>query len=274
MAPIIVSDGGINPSYVGEIITGSEQRFKGYVKDLGQKGLYNEVAAYGLAKFMDLPVPTAYLVCCPTGLMTIRNAPVMIDQDGRAIGHLLFGMVDGGIPLAKKFPLPSFSGFPSEVAATLFAEAAEERSAFLRSWNRVEDAIAFDEWVANGDRHAGNLLWNEQQGDIWLIDHDCAFTGPLWSDASLSPEFRGINHLWESRYPGSPQKGEHIRLQVAVDDLVCRAVAAPLDEFVRAANRSCNSVIAEMEEAALYSFLNLRVPMVGRLLADRAGAVS
>jgi hypothetical protein len=43
----------------------------------------------------------------------------------------------------------------------------------LTAWAEVERAASFDEWIANGDRHFGNIL-HDGRDEFWLIDHDQA----------------------------------------------------------------------------------------------------
>ena len=49
----------------------------------------------------------------------------------------------------------------------------------LLQWDDFSRAAAFDGWVANVDRNAGNLLRNGP-GDYTLIDHDCICTSDDW----------------------------------------------------------------------------------------------
>lgn len=43
----------------------------------------------------------------------------------------------------------------------------------LRRWKHAMSTACFDEWVANSDRHDGNILV-AGDGELWLIDHDLA----------------------------------------------------------------------------------------------------
>lgn len=58
----------------------------------------------------------------------------------------------------------------------------------LANWPKLPAACAFDEWIANADRHAGNLL-TDSQGEFWLIDHGLAIP------AAASPTMPICNHL-------------------------------------------------------------------------------
>ncbi|WP_429809821.1 hypothetical protein [Ensifer sp. B1-9] len=48
----------------------------------------------------------------------------------------------------------------------------------------IASLYEFDEWMANVDRHHGNLLL-AGSGDMWLIDHGNYITGHMWSKEKL-----------------------------------------------------------------------------------------
>jgi hypothetical protein len=50
----------------------------------------------------------------------------------------------------------------------------------IKKWPGRIAAIAFDEWIANADRHFGNLLYNPADQSYWLIDHGDALAGSYW----------------------------------------------------------------------------------------------
>ncbi|POZ49628.1 HipA family kinase [Methylovulum psychrotolerans] len=48
----------------------------------------------------------------------------------------------------------------------------------LADWTGINQAIGFDEWIANGDRHTGNILWDGKEKFV-LIDHNLAMRLPF-----------------------------------------------------------------------------------------------
>ena len=54
----------------------------------------------------------------------------------------------------------------------------------LGRWPRLDTAIAFDEWIANPDRTARNLLFRET-GDFVLIDHGEAIPSDALADTVI-----------------------------------------------------------------------------------------
>lgn len=99
---------------------------------------------------------------------------------------------------------PEFSGRPDNALAfgsitlaagnlrpwvTNLGDAAVKRR--LRSWANLVPACCFDEWIANFDRHAGNILYDGKDR-FWLIDHGLAVAKGLQSDASVNNHLMGV----------------------------------------------------------------------------------
>jgi hypothetical protein len=55
---------------------------------------------------------------------------------------------------------------------------------------------AFDSWVANTDRHDGNILHGSDMS-VWLIDHGRCLTGENWQPADLIP-----NQVYDNKLKG------------------------------------------------------------------------
>jgi hypothetical protein len=54
----------------------------------------------------------------------------------------------------------------------------------------------FDAWVANIDRHPGNLLFGGKE-QVWLIDHGHCLSGPSWTPEDLQEDGDYQNRLTE-----------------------------------------------------------------------------
>ncbi len=70
----------------------------------------------------------------------------------------------------------------------------------IAKWVDLGRLYAFDAWIANIDRHPGNLLFGSR-GDTWLIDHGHCFTGPAWKPEDLDPAYEFMNRLSEWMTP-------------------------------------------------------------------------
>src|SRR5690606_22477174 len=66
----------------------------------------------------------------------------------------------------------------------------------ILAWADLGHLYAFDSWIANIDRHPGNLLFGGKD-EIWLIDHGHCFSGPTWEPSDLDPGAAYRNRLAE-----------------------------------------------------------------------------
>lgn len=165
-------ESGFFETYKGVIET-ADGKIRAYVKLLPQKALANELVCAVLGKAAGLPVPEGYLV--EVSLDDYRDSPFLTSQKlARAIA---FASADLNSPsLARQFG----------------ADDEEAFNSLLANWKRWEEALLFDEWVANADRHPGNFLVKGPD-DVWLIDHSHAFRGPNWYVMDLVPDARTTN---------------------------------------------------------------------------------
>jgi hypothetical protein len=86
--------------------------------------------------------------------------------------------------------VPNLSFQLSNPGIKLPAQIVQE----FAKWPHLGALMAFDIWIANTDRHPGNLLFGGN-GDIWLIDHGHSFTGPTWLGNNLDPSANYANRL-------------------------------------------------------------------------------
>ncbi|KJV08010.1 HipA family kinase [Methylocucumis oryzae] len=54
----------------------------------------------------------------------------------------------------------------------------------IANWSEIQKAIQFDEWIANDDRNAGNILY-DGGNQFYLIDHNRAMRLPFAPDAPI-----------------------------------------------------------------------------------------
>lgn len=171
------NDDNVNATYKGFVRLKNGDRRHAIIKDLNQTQLANELLASVLGKALGLPVPDAYLGFVPNNVLPVSQSKL---ADGS--GHLVFVSADVGTPnLAQQ--VTRHGGF---VAHLLVEE--------LKKWLNLAGLYAFDSWIANTDRHQGNLLI-DGPNNIWLIDHGHAFTGPVWKPSDLDPVVAYQNKL-------------------------------------------------------------------------------
>jgi hypothetical protein len=63
----------------------------------------------------------------------------------------------------------------------------QNKTVFLKlaGWRLITDAIGFDEWIANGDRNPGNVIYDGKD-QFYLIDHNMAMRLPFSPDAPIN----------------------------------------------------------------------------------------
>lgn len=224
---------GINKAVRGIVRTHLGEA-EAYVKRLADaREILVEVVCALLAKRVGLPVPEPILVLVPEHL----GGP-----------QLAFGSTAMGQPNV----------------ATFFAaghQAAVE--AKLRAWKHLTSAACFDEWIANCDRHEGNLLFNGN-GDFWLIDHGLSVHSAVLPVDVLAP----INRLFEVAVAGLTE-GDLLRLRPQVLGVMDAYSGHDLAEVQ---SRLPNGVWSEAAIQSVFSWLTPRQDHLVRLGSERVPA--
>lgn len=162
------NDLGVNETFLGSIRTATEEH-RAYIKVLDDKQLVNELLACVLGRSMGFPVPEGFLLQARSS--DLPDSIKLKQKPGQE--QFVFGSKASGAPsLYQRFN----KDWPSAIE-------------FLKKnrFERWSDVTVFDDWIANGDRHAGNLLI-EPGNKIWWIDHGHGFTGPKWTENDLDCE--------------------------------------------------------------------------------------
>ncbi len=144
---------------------------KSYVKRFSNTrklGLINEVTGYIIAKHCNLPVPQY------AGL--IKTNPKQFDDESNQYNDWAFvvSSLDGTTP-------GSFYDI-SDV------QSCKTLMNLVADWDKVSDAIAFDDWVANEDRHLGNIMV-AGKNKIYLFDHSNLPITINWQAKQLDPNY-------------------------------------------------------------------------------------
>jgi hypothetical protein len=172
-------EGNVNDTFRGQVLTADGQTRQAIIKDLNLVQLCNELVAYCLAREVKLPIPDCYLGIVRGGVLNVSKAPSLTDG-----ARLVFVSVD------VKVPNVTYRWRGSDAAG---------RQALLdeiTNWGDLGHLYAFDAWIANVDRHRGNLLFGGNN-EVWVIDHGHSFTGPDWQADQLDPDTEYRNRLSE-----------------------------------------------------------------------------
>jgi hypothetical protein len=173
-ATLLQDDRGVSETFTGMIEAGSK-RLHAHIKFLSTKGLINELIASVLGSATGLPMPKGFLV-----LAERRDFPTsqVLKANPSDIGFAFACATMDHPSLRRRMKLRS--------------EAL--RLEVLKLWPQWAEAIAFDDWIANWDRHEGNLL-SGGPGEVWLIDNERSFVKLDWTAADLNPAVQVLNQL-------------------------------------------------------------------------------
>ncbi|OWK23965.1 hypothetical protein AJ87_26620 [Rhizobium yanglingense] len=154
----------VNSTFRGQIETDDQKIRFAIIKALHGKELANEIVATIIGAKLGLKVPECYIALAPDESSNFDNA---VPIEG---GRLLFCSCDVEAPsVAAVFSNGNMS-VSSEAMRRIVDRLVKQDIASL---------YEFDEWMANVDRHHGNLLL-AGSGDMWLIDHGNCITGHMW----------------------------------------------------------------------------------------------
>jgi hypothetical protein len=184
------NEGNVNETFRGQILLADGSVKNAVIKDLDERQLCNELHACVLARAAGLPTPDAYLALVRGLDLTVTKAPYLHDGN-----RLVFASVDVKVP---------------NITFRARAASPDEQQQLLRDileWGDLGRLYAFDAWIANIDRHPGNLLFGGRN-EIWLIDHGHCFSGPAWQPNGLDPNAAYPNRLseWLTPYLTVDQK--------------------------------------------------------------------
>jgi len=155
---------GVSETYRG-LIEVDEERIGAYVKLLHPWEIFNEALGSLLCQLVGLSTPKSYLV--------------LVEREDYPQSPLLIGT-----------NAPRALGFASQAmpAQTLSRHVGLKTPGALREfvshWREWPDVLVFDQWIANPDRHSGNLLVGGP-GEIYLIDHGLSFYRRNWFPAQI-----------------------------------------------------------------------------------------
>lgn len=172
-------ENNVNDTFRGQVLTSDNETRQAIIKDLNLVQLCNELVAHSLAREVGLPIPDCYLGLASSDVLKMSKAPATTDGS-----RLVFVSVD------VKVPNVTYRWTGSDAAG---------RKALLdqiTKWGDLGHLYAFDAWIANVDRHGGNLLFGGEN-EFWLIDHGHCFTGPNWHADQLDPDVEYRNRLSE-----------------------------------------------------------------------------
>ena len=240
-------ESGFFETYKGVVET-ETGKVKAYVKLLHNKALAGELVCTVLGQAAKLPVPNGYLI----EVHQEDYPDSLFLKSQRLESTVAFGSEELMAPnLARRF-------------------MDDDKGAFdflLESWIGWQEAMLFDEWIANADRHPGNFIVNGPN-DVWLIDHSHAFRGPSWGVYDLNPGVYTENLIARhaERRMSLPERHKLLtKLTKVGADYEQLTVSALVDE-----SRAVH-FLSEADMEALRKFLTKRVRQLPKLISKRVG---
>lgn len=231
----------VNVTFRGQVLTSSDQTRQAIIKDLDLIQLCNELFAHSLAREFGLPIPDSYLGLVRPGVLSVSKAPKT--KDG---SHLVFVSVDMKVPNVTY----RLAGIDTKGRKILLDH--------ISNWIDLGKLYAFDAWIANVDRHHGNLLFGGNN-EFWLIDHGHCFTGPNWQANQLIPDVYYSNLLsqWVTKHLTLEQKKRHVsKVNKFGSDI------ESFDASKSLKNSRINELLPVQCVSALKVFLNERIAKV------------
>lgn len=242
-------NGNVNAVYRGRVLRDDGEIVSAFIKDLDARQLGNELLAAAIGLAVGLPVPPPMVALAAPDTMPASHIPL---EDGS--GHLVFATADVHAPPVLQ--LLRDAGF--------YAPQIIKR---LSEWPELGSLYGFDSWVANTDRHRGNLLFSGDK-DVWLIDHGHCFTGPAWTTSGLVPDQDYGNRLaaWLTPALNPSRKTE---LATPASTLPSRLNGLRVEALARA--NSVSETMPPEEFSAIVTFLEQRAAFVPKLSTEALG---
>jgi hypothetical protein len=239
----------MNDTFRGQVLCNDGETRHAIIKDLTPRQLANEIMAAAVGLAAGLPIPLPIIAKIEPGVLKVSRCPLS-DKSG----HLVFASADVDAKSVQQI----FCGDPSLVPLV------REK---LAGWTDVAAMYGFDTWIANIDRHEGNLLFSGRN-EIWLIDHGHSFTGPKWNAARFKPDAQYNNRLssWLTPTLSDDRRRELAGPAGALPERLDGVELARLGELNYVAH-----ILARGDFDALVVFLNARVEHVPRLASEALG---
>ena len=224
----------------------------------GRRGLANEICGYLIAHACDLPQPPSASVV-PVPLDTLpAGRPKWVDQvveAARSKGrpHCLY---------------PAFCTGPLEGLSAFFSLQGRDPELLRQDvlkWRDLPRVLAFDDGVANVDRHFNNLIRLRRQSYA-IIDHG-RLVHPFgdWQVADLNPLGLYTHRLLGLAYAGKEADDATVSATLAESDRLSGALAKVSNDVAYWLKR----VVGEGDGAAFLEFLKNRLINIEQVLRNR-----
>lgn len=246
----------VTDTFRGQVLTAQGDTVSAVIKDLPERELANEVLGTAVGTYLGLPVPKAYIAACDDATLKTKHAP----RIGKS--SFVFASADVSTPSVAQIVLPGEPGVQDRLRILVNE---------LQKAPKLGEFYAFDVWLANIDRHIGNLLFGAASSSIWLIDHGRCLSGPTWSAASLVADADFKNRLKDWLTPGM-SSARRSECATEADSLIGRLGSVEVRRVCE--DNMVASLLPAGDLDALVTFLGDRIPHVKTKTADALGLVA
>lgn len=239
----------VSDTFRGQVLRADLSTANAILKDVSVKEMANELVSFVLARQMSLPIPDLLLAQTGSSRLPVSKGPAT--QDG---SRLVLASLDVHVPSVQFRYLNSVPGRARLLAA-------------ITAWPPLGRLYGFDAWIANVDRHAGNLLFGSG-AEAWLIDHGHAFTGPAWAAADLNPSacYRHRLGEWLTQYLTPDGRAMRAKQAAAMEQ---ELKLLDIDSALRASH--ADRLLPSLDLHAMRSFLAGRIKAVAQAASSALG---
>jgi hypothetical protein len=227
---------GVNETYRGWIEVDSV-RLQAYVKFLHPWEIFNEALGSILCQLVGLPTPRSFLVVVDRNDYP-SSAVFLQTQSTKALAFASLAMT------------------AQALSRHVSVKALPALRLLVEEWLEWPDVLLFDQWIANPDRHTGNVLIGAP-GEFYLIDHGLCFYRRNWMPEQILAAVPLVTaRLWTDFL----QNTVSLQKRIDAQQRIYAASAKQLDVDLTSAAvlTKAHQLIPPGNLAALVSFLEMR----------------
>lgn len=240
---------GVSETYRG-LIEVDESRIPAYVKIIHPWEVFNEALGAVFCQLAGLPTPDPYLVLVEksdypqSSFLAASSAPRTLAFASQAMPHGTLGR-------------------------HLSVSAPNALKELLSNWKEWPDVLVFDQWIANPDRHSGNILIGAP-GEVFLIDHGLSFYRRNWSPDQLAAAIGMVTvRLWTDVLQGVVTLPE--RMAAAGRTHVAALKYSAIDAEEAMVSTKVSQLLTAEQIEALVKFLNSRCKASAAVVCSAMG---
>ncbi|WP_439547873.1 hypothetical protein [Falsiroseomonas sp.] len=240
------AEGGVSAVWRGQVTIGIGPDIPVFMKDIPAAELAKELIGTAIAMATAVPVPRAFLVFSDAEEFAAQHAPTWSGTTDK----LLFASVQD---VERNWRHVQHGG-----------NAVKTR---LCEWSHLPALVAFDEWLANGDRHDRNLMYGGDD-EFLPIDHARILGGPGWPGRPLGPRELFPHRLIEEVLKPVPTDCRY-RIARGASDYIARANNVDLDALLL--REPLQSLLTSSDLKAALQYLKSKRTMLGEKVLNLVG---